>query len=82
MIWHEHRNFCILYLSELKKPLSNTNIRDIADLKVGDIKELCWAWSLRSPPFLSTILVTRKNKFTIILGIKKEPNGSDVKNIK
>ena len=30
----EHRNFCILYLSELKKPLSNTNIRDIAKLKV------------------------------------------------
>ena len=30
----------------------------------------------------ATILVTRKNKFTRILGIKKEPNGSDVKNIK
>ena len=31
---------------------------------------------------LSPILVTRKNKFTRILGIKKEPYGSDVKNIK
>ena len=33
-------------------------------------------------PSSSVILVTRKNKFTRILGIKKEPNGSDVKNIK
>lgn len=34
----------------------------------------------------STVFVTHscntKNGFTIILGIKKEPNGSDVKNIK
>ena len=33
-------------------------------------------------PYSSVILVTRKNKCTIILGIKKEPYGSDVKNIK
>ena len=64
-IRHEHRNFCILYLSELgrhqlvklgiarelvdkrhkraadlEKPLSCADIRDIAELKVGDIKEL------------------------------------------
>ena len=64
-IRHEHRNFCILYLSELgchqliklgiawefidkrheraadlEKPLSCTDIRDITELKVGDIKEL------------------------------------------
>ena len=62
--------------------MSNTNIRDIANLKVGDIKELDWAWSLQSQPFLSTILATQKNEFTRILGIKKEPNGSYVKNIK
>ena len=34
----------------------------------------------------STVFVTHscntKNKFTGILGIKKEPNGSDVKNVK
>ena len=64
-IRHEHRNFSILYLSELgrhqlvklgiagelvdkwhkrtadlEKPLSCADIRDIAELKVGDIKEL------------------------------------------
>ena len=61
----EHRNFCILYLSELgrhqlvklgiarelvdkrhkraadlEKPLSCADIRNITELKVGDIKEL------------------------------------------
>ena len=37
---------------------------------------------MRSPPFLSPILATRENKITGILGIKKEPYGSNVKNIK
>lgn len=30
-------------------------------------------------PYSSVILVTRKNKFTRILSIKKEPYGSDAK---
>ena len=33
-------------------------------------------------PSSSVILATQKNEFTRILGIKKEPNGSGVKNIK
>ena len=42
--------------------------------------------SIISRPDHSTVFVdyscNTKNKFTIILGIKKEPNGSDVNNIK
>ena len=42
--------------------------------------------SIISRPDHSTVFVTNscntKNEYTRILGIKKEPNGSDVKNIK
>ena len=80
MIRHEHRNFCILYLSELgrhqliklgiagelvdkrhkraadlEKPLSCADIRDIDDLKVGNIKKLA-----KSTVFVTHYCNTRK----------------------
>ena len=78
MIRHEHRNFCILSLSKLSRhQLVKLGIAG----KLVDKRHKRTA-DLEKPTVFVNHFLNSKNKFTRISGIKKEPYGSYVKNIK